>query len=366
MIVLPLLCLIATLYQLLSIRACFAHITRTEPWAVRRPGVSVLKPLRGADEGLYEALCTHARMPYPDFEILLGVGDPADPALAIVDRLRAEFPQVSIRTVLSAIDAPNSKVGVLEALAAEAVHPVLVVNDSDISVPHDYLFRLVTALENPQVGLVTCLYRATYESFPAMLEALGISTDFAPSAIVAQALGVKEFGLGSTLAFRAETLHRIGGFAAFRDFIADDYQLGKRIHQLGLEVEISRMLVSTHLTGSWSEVWSHQVRWARTIRVSQSGYFGLPLTNASFWALLALLAGYWWAALPALAIRILAGTVAGRLVLRDGLTKRIWWLIPTRDLMGMAVWIAGAVGSNVGWRGSRLTLGSDGRIVAKG
>ncbi|MBC8167503.1 MAG: bacteriohopanetetrol glucosamine biosynthesis glycosyltransferase HpnI [Bryobacteraceae bacterium] len=362
MILIGLICLIAGAYQVVAILACLKQLTRTEPWVVRRPGVSILKPVKGGDEQLYEAIRTHAELVYPDFEILFGVQDLSDSALPFLERLRAEYPAVAIQIIHATTRAPNSKVGVLEELAAAARHPVLVANDADISVPHDYLHRLVAALANEKVGLVTCLYRATADSFASTLEALGIATDFAPSALVAPFVGVREFGLGSTLAFRAEVLETAGGFRAVREYLADDYQIGKRIHALGLEVEMSRMVVSTHLSGGWKEVWAHQVRWARTIRLSRSGYFGLPVTNASFWALLALLAGMWWAAIPLLALRLLAGFIAGRLVLRDPITKSFWWMMPARDLLGMIIWIVGAFGSAVRWRVQLLKLDSEGRI----
>jgi len=356
------LCLIAAGYQITAIRACFGQLTRTDSWATWKPAVSILKPVRGADEGFLEAIRTHARIDYPEFEILFGLYDPADPSRRAIEQLQREFPNVAIRIVDCPTVAPNAKVGTLQDLAAVARHSVLVVNDSDISVPHDYLYRLVTSLLTPGTGLVTCLYRASASTLPALLEALGIATDFAPSALVAPFVGVREFGLGSTLALTSETLARVGGFAALRDFIADDYQLGKRVAALGMNVDLSRMVVSTHLAGRWRDVWNHQVRWARTIRVSRSGYFGLPVTNATLWSLIAALAGYTWLAGALLVLRLATGWISGCLVLRDPLTRRFWWLMPVRDLLGFAVWIAGSVGKTVQWRGRRLRLDRNGII----
>src|SRR5207248_7118078 len=141
---------------------------------------------------------------------------------------------------------------------------------------------------------VTCLYRPIGGTFPARFEGLGVSTDFAPSTLVARLVGVDEFALGSTMSFRRADLERIGGFAAIADYIADDYQLGHRLHALGLKCVLSDVIVETHLGGSWTEVWNHQIRWARTIRVSKFfGYIGLPVTFATFWALVAVAAGHW-------------------------------------------------------------------------
>src|SRR5207248_11439192 len=141
---------------------------------------------------------------------------------------------------------------------------------------------------------VTCLYRPIGGTFPARFEGLGVSTDFAPSTLVARMVGVDEFALGSTMAFRRSDLERIGGFASIADYIADDYQLGHRIHALGLKCVLSDVIVETHLGGSWTDVWQHQVRQACTLRVSKFwGYLGLPVTFASVWALLMAIAGRW-------------------------------------------------------------------------
>jgi ceramide glucosyltransferase len=207
-------------------------------------------------------------------------------------------------------------------------------------------------LEDPRVGLVTCLYRAVGDTIAARFEALGVATDFAPSALVARFVGVDEFAMGSTLAFRRADLTRIGGFEATQDYLADDYQLGHRIHGLGLKCVLSDILVETHLGGSWSDVWQHQVRWARTIRVSKFwGYLGLPVTFAMFWALVC---GSW----PLLALRMVAALIAAR---KHDL--RLFYLIPLRDLFGVAVWITGLFGNSVVWRGRRLRLDRQGRII---
>jgi ceramide glucosyltransferase len=169
--------------------------------------------------------------------------------------------------------------------------------------------------------------------------------------------------MGSTMAFRRETLDRIGGFAVIKDYLADDYQLGQRIHALGLTCMLSDVIVTTHLGGNWSDVWHHQVRWSRTIRVSNFwGYLGLPVTFASVWALLAALTGDYGVALAVLAARMLMASIAGGVVLNSNLTWRLWPLIPVRDLFGTAVWCAGLFGKTVLWRGRNLALDAQGRI----
>jgi ceramide glucosyltransferase len=215
------------------------------------------------------------------------------------------------------------------------------------------------------VGLVTCLYRPIGDTFAARFEGLGVSTDFAPSTLVARLVGVDEFAMGSTLAFRRVDLDRIGGFAAVADYLADDYQLGHRIHALGLKCVLSEVIVETHLGGGWRQVWKHQVRWARTIRVTKlSGYLGLPVTNATLWAIVAGAFGRWDWAVVLLALRVLMAIQAGWFVMRSRDMRRLWWLIPARDAFSFAVWLAGLAGNSVIWRGERLTLDRQGRIAS--
>jgi ceramide glucosyltransferase len=303
---------------------------------------------------------------FPEFEILFGIARPDDPARPEIERLMAEFPSVSIRLVLSTSSAPNAKVGVLMDLAAEARHPVLVVNDSDISVPAGYLQEVTAPLADTSIGLVTCLYRAEAHDWPSRFEALAVATEFAPSTLVAPLVGVSEFGLGSTLAFRKPDLDAIGGFAAVADYLADDYQLGSKLHSLGRKNVLSHVVVSTRMSaGSWQAAWRHQLRWARTIRLSRGGgYAGLPITFATLWALVAAVCGLWGTALALLAIRLAMAIACGWFVLRSADVWKYCYAIPLRDLWGVAVWAAGLAGNTVEWRGKRLRLDRAGRIVS--
>lgn len=328
------------------------------------PPVSILKPVRGHDPRFYQALRSHAEQDYPEFEMLFGVSDPEDPAIADIERLRREFPQraISLHVVRSA--APNAKVGVLEELSRRARFGVLLVNDSDIKVDAGYLRAVTAPLADRRVGLVTCLYRAWAERWPGRLESLGIATEFGPSVLVARMLGQAEFALGSTMVFREAVLREIGGFGALADYLADDYQLGRHIHQRGYAIVFANSVVETNLGGErWADVWKHQVRWSRTIRVSRpQGYYGYVVTHATLWALVACAAGAWWAGAIALGLRMAAGVWIGAGILKDRRAATDAWLIPVRDLFGFAVWLAGAAGSTVEWRGQKLRLSADGKI----
>ncbi|MGE5645542.1 MAG: bacteriohopanetetrol glucosamine biosynthesis glycosyltransferase HpnI [Acidobacteriota bacterium] len=362
----------AAAYQLLALAAALLRKRGQTPFPegkgvcpLFRPPVSILKPVHGLDPDFYEAIRSHAVQQYPEFEIIFGVGRADDPAIRDIERLQAEYPAVPIRLVRSAANAPNHKAGVLADLAAAARYPVLLVNDSDIRVPRDYLARVAAPLEDPAVGMVTCLYRARARGWAGRFEAVGIATDFAPSVLVAPLVGVSEFALGSTMVFRAADLARIGGFAAIADYIADDYQLSRRIRALGRRVVISKCVVETSVPDSgWRDMWRHQLRWARTIRLARGGgYAGLPVANATLWAVLLAAAGAWWAALPLFALRTAAGLAAAVLVLGDRRALKDAYLIPFRDLTGVALWACGLFGSEVVWRDARLRLDREGRIV---
>lgn len=359
-------CAAAFGYQMVALLATLRQMLRRDPVATVFPSISILKPVRGRDPDFYEAIRSHALAAanYPgEVELLFGVADTQDAALEDVERLRTEYPALALRVVHSTTYAPNGKVGVLQDLARRARYEVWLVNDSDIRVPETYLQHVVAPLEDAAVGVVTCLYRASAHAFPGRFEALGIATDFAPSTLVAPMVGVREFGLGSTLVFRRADLDAIGGFAALADYIADDYQLAKRITALGRRVHLSKTVVETRLgEETWSGIWHHQLRWCRTIRVSRGAYVGLPVTFASLWALVALAAGLWWLAAPLFAARISMALTAGWRALRSPLVLRMTPLIPARDLWGAAVWAAGLFGTSVRWRGRTLRLLPDGRI----
>jgi ceramide glucosyltransferase len=341
--------LIPAAYQLFAILACLRRSSQ-QPVASSQ-NISILKPVSGAGGNLREALASHSKL---DAELLCGVSTLDDPAVAIIH----EFPKA--RLIVSSTIAPNAKVGVLIDLVKAASHDTIIVNDSDICVEQDYL-RVTAPLADSKVGLVTCLYRAVGDTFPARFEALGVATDFAPSTLVARLVGVDEFAMGSTLAFRKTDLEKIGGFESIADYLADDYQLGHRIHQLGLKCVLSDVIVETHLGGGWMDVWRHQIRWARTIRVSKFyGYLGLPFTFATFWALVC---GNWRIGLAILLIRMLMAIVAGWFRLRSKDVLTLFFLIPLRDLFGVAVWVVGLFGNTVMWRGRKLRLDREGRII---
>jgi ceramide glucosyltransferase len=315
---------------------------------------------------MYESFRSHCLQDYPEYEIIFGVSDPADPALQLVERLKLEFPQCAIRTMVCAENlGSNTKVSNLAQMLRQAKYEAILVNDSDIRVPSDYLRRVMSPLADAKVGLVTCLYRGVASAtLGSRLEALGISTDFSAGVLAARELeGGIRFGLGSTLAFRRCDLEAIGGFEALVDYLADDYEIGRRLAERGLRVTLSDVVVETFLPAyTLRQFVDHQLRWGRTVRDSRHwGYLGLMLTFGFPWALVAVVGTHgalWaWALLAAvLGLRVAVAVVVGSLVSGDRQVLRLMPWLPLRDLVAVLVWLASLTGRHVVWRGDSFTL----------
>jgi ceramide glucosyltransferase len=372
-------CLSSSIYYLLCLWSAAAFLRgRRADRSVRPtqalPPVSILKPLKGTDPEIYESFRSHCLQDYAEYEIIFGVSDPQDPAVASVQRLQREFPERAIQLVVSPDKlGANVKVSNLAQMLPATRYQYLLVNDSDIHVERDYLRRVIAPLldEHQRVGMVTCLYRGIAAStFGSQLESLGISTDFCASVLAAGQLerGLR-FGLGSTLAFRRTELEKIGGFRSIVDFLADDYELGRRIANLGLRVVLSDVVVETHLPAyDLGGFLAHQLRWARGVRDSRTGgYMGLISTYGIMWALVVLIAARtapWAVALvwTTALLRFAVALVVGKSVLQDrGLPQHLW-LLPIRDLVAVAIWIASFAGHTVTWRGDRFEL-KNGRLI---
>jgi ceramide glucosyltransferase len=356
--------------------------TQTGEHPVFAPGVSILKPLKGIDPRMYDGLVSHCRQQYAGpFEILFGVSSLDDPAIAEIERLRAEFPGVS----LSLVECPerigaSGKVTNLIQMLRQARYPYIVINDSDIRVSTRYLSRImacfaelpVSASRRPRlpVGMVTAPYLGRTAApghgltLWAKLEALGISTDFLAGVLAARKLeGGIRFGLGSTLAFSREALNSSGGLEPLVNHLADDYELGARIARAGFRVELAPEVVETTVPSyTFRGFWEHQLRWARSTRDSRRwGYLGLGITYALPWAVLNCIATgaeLWSFSLLSLVLltRIAVALAVGVGVLNDGQVLRDLWLIPLRDLFGLLVWAWSFASDEVVWRGECFRL----------
>lgn len=380
--------------------AVFAR-KRTGP-AITRPPVTVLKPLHGEEPLLEEALTTLCRQDFPDYQIVFGVQDPDDPAVAIVHRLQARFPDLDI--VLTAdptLHGRNRKIGNLINMMAAARHDVLVVSDADVHVRPDYLDRLVATLQQPGVGLVSTLYAGLPATGPASdspclpgsLGATHITHGFLPGAVLARALGRQDC-LGATMCLRRHDLEAIGGFAALVDHLADDNVLGQRINALGLTVALADTVsLTTVPETSLYALFRHELRWARTIRTLEpAGFAASVLQYPLAWALLTIVltGGALWAAgffFIAWVLRAVAGLAV------DAALARLWTqnreteaspaerqelrdtaalafscpvgLLPLRDVLSVGVMLASYGGRQVDWRGHDLYADTPPPITAQ-
>lgn len=372
-------------YSAVALLGLRAYMRRRLPAPGFAPPVTILKPLRGVDAGMAEAFASHCRQEYSgEFEILFGVATPDDPAVALVRQLQEQFPQHQLRLIVCPQNlGPNGKVSCLAQLLPHARHDYLIINDSDIRVGPRYLAHIMAPFapsEAPRpVGLVTALYRGRTHgaqnsphraTLGSKLEALGISTDFAPAVLTSRWLerGL-HFGLGSTLAIRRDALHAIGGLAPLADYLADDYQLGARVHAAGYRVELASEIVETSVPGwSVSGFVAHQLRWLRTMRESRrAGYAGMVFSYGLAWAFLNLIASGF--SLPAFALfttalllRVLLAFGAGVGILGDRQVLRDLWLLLPRDLAALGLWAWSYASDTVEWRGERMLI-REGRIV---
>lgn len=336
------------------------------------PGISVLKPLRGTDPGQYAGFASHCQQSYAGpFELIFGVASLEDPAVATVGRLRVEFPEVAIHV----IECPrklgtNGKVSTLAQMLPHARYEHILVNDSDILVSPLYLSRVIAPFaaapgtEKP-LGLVTVPYKGQAErTVWSRMEALGVSTDFLPGVLAARALeGGLRFGLGSTLLTSREALAAIGGFDVLVDQLADDYEMGARLHRAGFRIALVEEVVTTHMPAyRFRGFADHQLRWARSTRDSRrAGYLGLLFTYVLPWSMATVVASgfaLWSLSLfsVALLLRVLVALNVGVGLLRDGQVLRDLFLIPVRDILGLVFWAWSYASDVVVWRGERFRL----------
>ncbi len=357
------------LWQWLAAR-CFPLHARSNDHSFA-PAVTVFKPLKGADAHTEKCLRSWFDQDYAGpIQILLGVHSAEDPACPVIQKLLAEFPNRDARLVITSAQlGSNGKVSNLAQLVRIAKHEVFVISDADVRVPGDFLLHAVVPLAEPQVGLVNCFYRLANPTTLAMQwEAIAINADFWSQVLQSKSLQPLDFALGAVMVTRKKNLAEIGGFESLADCLADDYQLGHRIARKGHRIELCPVVVECwHSPQAWREVWKHQLRWARTIRVCQPApYFFSILSNATFWPLL------WLALVPSpLAAGFFASSLLIRALLTENLQRRLTdkptgvWpaLAPVKDLLQFVIWLGAFAGNTIEWRGQRFQLRKDGTLV---
>ena len=342
--------------------------------SARLPGCTILKPLRGCDSETKACLRSWLSQDYPGpVQILFGVASTADPACPLVRELLAEFPQADAHLVVcpEALSV-NGKISKLRQLEPLILHPLVAISDADVMVPPDFLASVATTLGDASVGLVNSFYRLANPSTLAMRwEAIAINADFWASVLQSASMRKVDFALGAVMALRASQLREIGGFAALADYLADDYHLGQQIFQSGKRIVFSAVAVECHEAPlRWAQVWSHQLRWARTIRFCQPTLFFFSIVdNATLWPLLWLVACA--PAVPAsvagvcaflFGFRIVSALDQERRLSRSAAHFRYFWLVPVKDLVNVAVWAMAFTGNHVLWRGVRYYVRAGGRL----
>lgn len=331
--------------------------------------VTILKPLYGAEPGLEAALATMLMQDYPaEAQIVFGLHGADDPAMAVAQRLKDRFPAAAIDIVCNpAMHGSNGKISNLINMMAVARHETLVLSDSDIAAPKDWLAKVVAALEPSGVGAVSCLYAGEGRAgFWSELGAMAVAYQFLPNA----ALGI-EFHLanpcfGSTIALRRRTLDAIGGFATFANLLADDFEIGRAVRKLGLKIAYPALTVMHYGDeASLPALLAHELRWARTVRVIDPlGHWGSFVTHAIPLGLIgATLTGF-----DPTALAELATIFAARLFLKTKIDHIVGckagplWALPLRDVLSFAVYLVSLSGTAVRWRGARLRVARDGAM----
>jgi ceramide glucosyltransferase len=366
------LCATGCLYLVAAGLATRRFAARASTMQRESPPVSVLKPLCGEDPGLFDNLASFCRQNYPAWQVVFGVQAPDDPAIAVVRRLIVEFPAADLALVVDAARPhANLKVANLQNMLPSARHDLVVIADSDMRVGPDYLAAVAAPFADLEIGLVTCLYRALPAAGTwSTLAAMHINHGFLPQALVAAALAPQAGCFGATLALRRGTLTEIGGLAAIADALADDYALGAAVRRIGRKVVLSPYIVDNiTVEPSLGALFRHELRWARTIRaVAPAGFLGLVITQPMVLALAALALGAQpLAAAAMLGVALSCRAVMVRMVDRAlALPATPLWLVPVRDLLSFAVFIASFFIRTVAWRDRTFRIGPKGRLILDG
>jgi ceramide glucosyltransferase len=367
---LPLLVLVAgsIVYCLLTVVAAVRYRAVRSPKLENPPPLSVLKPLAGAEDGLEENLRSFFKQDYSSFEILFAVRSPLDAAIPVVERLQEQYPRVRSRLLVTG-EPPyaNAKVYSLHRMVALARNEILVMADSDVRASSDLLSVVAGEFQDEKVGLVTCPYRVVPGgNFWSTLEAVGLNTQFMSGVLVARLLVGMTFALGPTIAARRQTLLDIGGFDAVKDYLAEDFVMGKLAAEKGYRVVLSSSVID-HRVGAqgFRANLEHRLRWCRSSRRSRPwGYLGELFTHTGTLAFLMEAAHpAWWPWFAAaLVMRMAAAWATAEYALADPLVRRRLYLVPVEDVAHFAVWVAGFFGNTVLWRHRKYVLLPDGRF----
>ncbi|HEY2118871.1 MAG TPA: bacteriohopanetetrol glucosamine biosynthesis glycosyltransferase HpnI [Candidatus Acidoferrum sp.] len=329
------------------------------------PPVSMLKPVRGLDFDSYENFVSFCQQDYPEYEILFCVNETSDPAVPVIQKIIAEYPERRIRIFSNAPQiGSNRKVNNLVLLTREAQYEIVAQSDGDVRVGPNYLREVVAPFADSSVGVTSCFYRSIVQrNLGAELEAVGAASDFFAGALIADWKEGVTFALGASVTTTKEWLKRIGGYESLANLLADDYEIGNRIHRAGGKVLLSSEPVwTTYPAQTVRGFWEHQVRWARTVRFCRPiSFLGLIFTHGLPWAVLAAIVApnsYVAAAylLAYLVLRFLMAWVVGIWGIGDEVLRQKMWLIPLRDAIHFGVWLFSFTSNRVTWGNTQFML----------
>jgi ceramide glucosyltransferase len=365
--------LVATALHLRRARSAQAAVAATPSSSL--PPVTIFKPVHGMEEELAANLESFFQQYYPDFEVIFGARDADNPAVKVAEEVRMRYPHVPSRVLLSGPPPwPSAKVFSLDKMIAASSRSYFIISDSDVRVAPDFLRSTIPPLLDPEVGLVTCMYRGIPASdFWSWLEALGLSVEMSSGVMVADMMEGMRFALGPAMAVRRDAIDAIGGIAAVADYYSDDFELGNRIWAKGYKVILSHYIVRNVLTSrSVIRTLGDQLRWMKSTRYSRpAGHAGTGLTYAMPFGILGLIAagalGHWALGVGLFALacanRLLQSIAVGWSVARDPQAVRYCWLYPVRDLLGFAAWAISYTSRDFYWRGEKYRFGKGGRIA---
>lgn len=348
-----------------------------EKFSSQLPPVSVLKPVHGNESRLKENLESFFRQDYPEYEILFAADEAEDAAIPVIREISARHPHVPTRILITGQPLwPNAPNYCFHRLTEISSHNILVTSDSDVEVDPNYLRTVVPPLLDPQVGAVTCVFRGkSAGGLWAALDAIGQSVEFTAGVLIANLLEGTRFGLGPTIAVRKDALDRIGGYAALREYLSNDFVTGNFIHKAGFAVVLSSFVVD-HVSPvmTFRRMWERQLRWAMGTRYSRpKGHLGTGLTFAVPYGILGLIAasllGHTGLGLgllvAALLNRIMQSLIVGWWAAGDPVAARVALLYPIRDLHGFIVWCASYLSKRSLWRDNNYVLLKGGRLIAR-
>jgi ceramide glucosyltransferase len=366
----------AWFYQFLALVSLgrFFRPPSPAPLVPAGPGITVFKPLKGLEPLSRECLTSFLTQNYHPYQVLFGVRDPDNPVVDLLRELQRAHPRCDLEIVIcpEALGL-NPKISTLRQLLPRARYDLLVIADGDVLVGPDYLAQVAAAFRQPGVGLVSCLYRAGRgRTLGAALEALTIAGDFIPSVAAAKSVEDIRFALGAAMALTRQALTAIGGLAPLADFLADDYQLGFRVAQTGLQVKILPYVVETNNPEiSFWEYLAHQLRWARTYRVCRpGGYLAYGITHALVYSLAILLASglapwAWGLVAATLALRGTLAVFSERRCLKGELPPWAFALLPLKDLLSFGLWLSSFLGSRVSWGKRSYRVTPEGKLAPR-